>query len=545
VDELVSLAIIASVVVGEYLSAALVSLIMVLGSLLEELTAQKARSAIDSLFSLAPENATVIQDGKESVIPVRQIKPGHRVLIRSGEKVPVDGKVIRGQASLNQASLTGESDPVEKTIGDQVYAGTVIYAGMLEIEAQKVGEDTTLGKMIALVQEAEKQKAPILRISDHYARYFTPVIIALGLAVFVVTKDIYRAITILIVGCPCAFILATPTAVVSALGNASKNGLLIKGGDILEGSSRISAVLFDKTGTLTTGKAKVSAVDSLNGAEKDFILSAAASAEKYSSHPLARAIVKEAEQRQLKLSTPQHYKDLPGMGVEATIRGKKYTVGSLPEYLQHSLSEEMRPENKAVAVWEDEQPIGLIYLEEELRPGVHTVAKQLHALGIAKIQLLTGDAQKFANKIAAKAGIGEVFSNILPEQKLELVKKLQKDGHKVAMVGDGINDAPSLAAADLGISMGAMGTKAALEAADVALMGDDISKVPYLLQLGKLTVRTIRFNILFAVVFNLLALIASGSGLLNPVSGAVAHNIGSVFVIVNSARLIGAKDPAA
>jgi Cd2+/Zn2+-exporting ATPase len=538
VDELVSLAIIASVIIGAYFSAALVSLIMVLGSLLEEFTAQKARSAIDSLFRLAPEKARIIINGEEKEVPVQEIEPGHRIIIRGGEKVPVDGKVVGGNALLDQASLTGESIALEKTIGDPVYAGTITYSGMLEIEAQKVGEDTTLGKLIALVEEAEKQKAPILRISDHYARYFTPVIIALGLAVFILSKDIYRAITVLIVGCPCAFILASPTAIVSALGNASKNGIMVKGGDILEETSRISAVLFDKTGTLTTGRPRVSQIVSLNGAEGNFILTTAASVERYSNHPLARAIVEAAEQKNLELLTPDHFKDFPGRGVEAVIGDKKYSVGrmqdeSFPAHLQSS-----EPENKTVAVWEDEQPIGLIHLEEEVRPGVDTLVKELQDAGIAKIQMLTGDEQKYAAMIAEKAGIKEIFSEILPEEKLGLVKNLQKNGHKVAMVGDGVNDAPSLATANIGISMGAMGTDAALEAADVALMGDDIKKVPYLLQLGRMTVRTIRFNIVFAVIFNSLALIASSTGLLNPVSGAIAHNIGSILVVLNSARLI-------
>lgn len=543
VDELVSLAIIASAVIGEYLLAATVALIMVIGSLLEEFTAQKARSAIDSLIQLVPEKATLLRGEEEVAVPIKELQLGDRLLIRTGEKVPVDLKVVKGQALLDQASLTGESDPVEKTFGDDVYAGTVIYSGMLEGEAQKVGTDTALGKLISLVQEAEKQKAPVLRIADRYAGLFTPVIIVLGLIVFLITKDIYRTITVFIVGCPCAFILASPTAVVSALGNASRNGILIKGGNILEEASRIDTVLFDKTGTLTSGKPIVSAIEPLNNAPPETILSAAASVEKYSTHPLARAILEAAEQENIALSDPRHYKNLPGRGVEAVVEDKKYVVGRIEgESLQKLLQDPDRggsePGRKAVAVWQEDTPIGIIYFEEKIRSGSKTLVKELDAAGISKIQMITGDDREIASRIAIKVGIPEYHSGVLPAEKLEQVKTLQREGYKVAMVGDGINDAPSLAAADIGISMGAMGTDAAIEAADVALMGDDLAKVPYFLNLSQSTVRTIKINILFATVFNILALIASGAGYLTPVTGALAHNIGSVIVVINSARLI-------
>ncbi len=542
VDELVSLAIIASAVIGEYLPAAIVALIMVLGSLLEEYTAQKARSAIDSLIQLAPDEAIVMRGNKEVAIPVKEIRVGDRLLIRTGNKVPIDGRVIRGEALLNQASLTGESDPVEKAVEDSVYAGTVIYSGMLEVEATKVGEDTTLGKLIELVQEAEKQKAPAVRLVDRYARYFTPVIIALGLIVFLITKDIYRAITVLIVGCPCAFILASPTAVVSALGNASRNGVLIKGGDVLEKAAGIDAVLFDKTGTLTSGKPTVSAIKPLDKSTPEEILAAAAAVEQYSTHPLARAILEAAAQKKIPLAASSHYKNIPGKGVEAVVGGKKYTVGKMERELQLKL-QSAAPSNetsnhKAVALWEDEAPRGLIFFEEEMRPGHRRLVGGLAEIGISKVQMLTGDEQKAAAPIAEQMGIEEYLTGVTPAEKLEQVKELQQKGYQVAMVGDGVNDAPSLAAADIGISMGAMGTDAALEAANVALMGDDITKIPYFLRLGKATVRTIKFNITFAMIFNILALAASGAGWLSPVTGAVAHNIGSVIVVVNSARLI-------
>ena len=542
VDELVSLAIIASVIIGEYLSAAIVALIMVLGSMLEELTAQRARSSIDSLIRLAPDQAVVLRGEEETVVPIKAIKPGDRLLIRPGEKVPIDGRVIKGEALLDQASLTGESDPVEKTVGDPVYAGTIIYSGVLEVSTDKVGEETTLGKLIELVQEAEKQRAPVLRTADRYARYFTPAIIVLGLAVFLITNDIHRAITMLIVGCPCAFILATPTAVISALGNASKKGILVKGGDILEKAAEIDTVLFDKTGTLTSGKPVVTAVTALEGATPDSILALAASVERYSTHPLARAILEAAAQNNIPLADPESFKNLPGRGVEAVVGGKKYAVGRLEPRSDPRLPGESRaaaPSNqKAVALWEKDRPIGAIYFEEEIKEGHDRLVDELEAAGIPEIQMITGDEPGIAAHMAKKIGIKKYYADVLPEEKLEQVKALQEKGHKVAMVGDGINDAPSLAAADIGISMGAMGTDAALEAANVALMGDDIAKIPYFFKLAGATVRTIHFNIIFATVFNILALVASGSGFLSPVTGALAHNIGSIIVVINSARLI-------
>ncbi len=541
VDELVSLAIIASVVIGEYLAAAVVALIMVLGSLLEEFTAQKARSAIQSLIKLSPDQAVVMREGAEVTIPVREIQLGDKVVIRSGEKIPVDGLVIRGSASLNQASLTGESLPVDKEIGDSVYAGSVSYSGMIVVEAQKVGEDTAFGKLIKLVQDAESQKASIIRVADRYARYFTPVIIILSLLVYLFTGDIYRAITILIVGCPCAFILAAPTAIVSALGNASKNGILIKGGAFLEETSRLDVLIFDKTGTLTTGEPVVTAIKTVNGTAEDDVLAMAAAVEKYSDHPLARAITVAAKNRGCIVVEPEASKNLPGKGVEALVEGEKVFVGTmLPTDAQKKESNNSSSTEavKTLTVKVNDAIIGQILIEDRIRSGVPDVINALQASGIKKIQMLTGDDHAIAAHIVEVSGIQEFQAGLLPAQKLSHIKELQKNGHKVAMIGDGVNDAPSLAAADIGIAMGAMGTDVAMEAADIALMDDDLSRIPYLLRLAKSTIRTINYNIIFALKFNGLVLIVSGLGLLNPIMGAIVHNIGSVLVVLNSARLV-------
>lgn len=545
VDELVSLAMVASVLAGEFLSAAVVALIMVLGSLLEQYTANKARSAIDSLIRLSPSQATVIQEGVEFSKPVREIRLNDLVVIRPGDKVPVDGKVIRGHACINQASLTGESLPVDKAAGDTVYAGSVSYDGMIVVEAQKVGEETALGKLIKLVQDAENQRAPILRVADRYAKYFTPVIITLGAAVYFFTGDLSRAITVLIVGCPCAFILAAPTAIISSLGNASRNGILIKGGAFLEEFARIDTFVFDKTGTITTGKPLLTRVKPLNGSSEEYLLAAAAAAEKYSGHPLARAILDFTEQNGLSITEPEAVKSIPGRGIEATVGGKNIFVGNLPPEDMSGegniISGPYEPGVKTLTVKENDLIIGEINLKDTIRPGVPGLIKRLRDAGLEKIQMLTGDNHEVSAYIAGESGIKDYYAGLLPEHKLNHIKELQKSGHKVAMIGDGINDAPSLAAADIGVAMGAMGTDVALEAADIALMDNDLTKLPFLVHLSRSTLKTIHLNIAFAVIFNILALIASGTGLLNPVTGAISHNLGSVVVVLNSARLIKSR----
>ena len=540
VDELVSLAIIASVLIGEYLSAAVVAFIMVLGSLLEKFTSQRARSAIQALVSASPVQATVLRDGIETSVPLAGIQPGELVIIRPGEQVPVDGVVVEGTAAINQASLTGEPLPVDKSAGDFVYAGSANYSGMLVVRVKKVGEDTTFGRLVRLVQEAEQTRAPILRVADRYARYFTPLIVGISLVVFLLSGDAHRAITVLIVGCPCAFILAAPTAITAALGNAARNGVLIKGGAFLEELGRVNAVVFDKTGTLTTGRPVVTEIIPLDGRPRLQVLGLAASAEKYSEHPLARAILEAAETSGCSLVKPEDFRQIPGRGIEALVEGKKIFVGAAPEAAE--ADKHVGPAganaNTRLVVEENGQPAGYLMISDQARPEVRELAPHLLQLGVQKILLLTGDSRPAAAHIAKAGGIDEFHAGLLPEQKLQYIKTLQEQGFKVAMIGDGINDAPSLAASDIGIAMGAMGTEVAIESADIALMSDDLSRVPYSLKLGKATLNIINCNIVFSMVFNLLAITASALGYLSPVMGALAHNVGSVFVVLNSARLI-------
>ncbi len=539
VDELVSLAIVASVFIGEYQAAAVVAFIMVLGSLLEKFTSERARSAIHSLIKLNPDQATLLIDEEEIPVPIKDVKQGDLALIRPGERIPVDGLIIRGEAAVNQSSLTGESMPVDKKPGDQVYAGTVIYSGMLVVQVERAGEESTLGRLIQLVQDAESVKAPILRAADRYAKYFTPVIIALSILVFLFTRDINRAVTLLIVGCPCAFILAAPTAVTASLGNAAKHGVLIKGGAFLEELGRIDAVLFDKTGTLTTGEPVVAKIVPFAPHSENSLLALAASAEKYSEHPVARAILKAAQEAECMLREPESFRQIVGSGIEALVDGKPVFVGAVqegdPDY------DKVKNEDHSgtvLIVRQSEKALGYLAVSDQIRADVGVVIESLDKIGIKKVALLTGDGFAAASGISKQAGIEEFYTTLLPGQKLEYIRGLQQQNYKVAMVGDGINDAPSLAAADIGIAMGAMGTDVALDAADIALMNDELDKIPFSLRLGKTTLNTVNFNIAFAMVFNFLAIIGSGLGYLHPISGAVVHNIGSVFVVINSARLI-------
>lgn len=540
VDELVSLAMVASVAIGEYLSAAVVAFIMVMGSTLEKFTSQRARNAIQTLVRMNPDRCTVIRDGVETSLPLDEIRIGDLVLIRPGERVPVDGVVVRGAAAVNQASLTGESLPVEKGVGDPVYAGSASYSGMLVVRAEKVGEDTTLGRLIRLVQDAEQMRAPILRAAERFARYFTPLIVGLSAAVYLVTGDIYRAITVLIVGCPCAFILAAPTAVTASLGNAARNGVLIKGGALLEELGRINTVVFDKTGTLSTGQPKVAEIIPGEGILANYVLQLAASAEKYSEHPLARAILDAAETAGLTLAEPVGFRQVPGKGVEAWVEGKSIFVGVASEVNgdKNLIAPPAASAKTCLVVRENDRLIGYLLIADTVRPEARALVPELRRLGVEKVLLLTGDSLPVAARVAQISGIEEYYAGLLPEQKLEHIRRLQEQGYKVVMVGDGINDAPSLAAADVGVAMGAMGTDVALESADIALMTDDLTKIPYVLELGRATLKTINYNIAFAMAFNLLAIAASGMGYLNPILGAVAHNLGSVLVVLNSAKLI-------
>jgi len=522
---------------------------MALGSLLEEFTSERAHHAISALISLSPETALVRRDGEFAEVPIEQVQIGDTVLVKPGENIPVDGEVIDGQSSVNQASITGESIPIDKFVGHRVFAGTLNFSGALLVQAEEIGSETTLGKIIHLVEEAEENRAPILRLADRWAKWFTPAILLIAIAVYLFTFDLVRAATVLIVACPCALILATPTAIVAAIGNAAKKGIIIKGGRYLEQASEIDTVVFDKTGTLTLGEPIVSDVLSLNGEPPDKILRLAAIAEKFSEHPLADAIVKKALNDNINIPDPEDFVNTPGQGVAASFKGTRMLVGnkefiagqSIPIETQaaQTIQECESAGKTTLLVALDGELAGILSVTDVLKDTVPDSIKQLRRVGIKHISIFTGDNPQAAATISQQIQADDYSAQMLPDEKLEGVKKLQLEGKKVAVIGDGVNDAPALAASDVGIAMGAAGADAAIEAAPICLMTDDIEKIPALFRLSKKTKRVILQNIIFfAVIFNAAALVASSLGGLSPITGALVHNIGSVAVVLNSARLI-------
>jgi len=546
VDELVSIAIIASVVMGEFLTAAFVSFVMVLGSLIEEITGDSARKTIESLIKLSPEKATIVENNETREIALSEIKPGNLLLVKPGERIPVDGTVKEGFTSVDESSITGEAIPVEKKPGDSLYAGTLNQNGLLRVEVTRVGKDTTLGKVIKLVSDAESHKPRVIKTIDGYASWFTPTILFCAGLTWLITGEVRQAVTVLIVGCPCALILAAPTAIVAAIGRAAKSGILIKGGSYLEEAGRAEVILFDKTGTLTEGKPKVDKIITIEGEKETDVLTEAASIEAGSTHPFARAILKAAHYAKITLSRAEEVFTEIGMGVRGQIEGKLIEVGSayigggsinLPSVLLVPFEEFKKKGTSPLIVYREKEPVGIINVSDTLRPSAGETVKKLKSLGFEHLGILSGDHKKSVELVAEEIGLTDIWPELKPEDKLEIIERYQKEGKGVIFVGDGINDAPALAKAGVGIAMGAAGTDIALETSDIALMHDDISKLPFLIDLSRKTLRIIKWNIVFGMIFNAIAVIAGGWGLFNPVMGAVVHNIGSVMVVLSSASL--------
>jgi Zn2+/Cd2+-exporting ATPase len=549
----VSFATAGALIIGQYSAAAVVAVLLLLGGMMEEFVSARAGNALDSLAKLLPDRVTVRRDGQDLVVSLEEVHSGDLVLIRSGDRIPVDGTVAMGTASVNQAAITGESLAVEKQVGDIVYAGTLNEVGALEVQATKVGVETTLGQIRRMVAEAQEQKAPIERILDRYAKFYTPAALILGTLVWWSSGDILRAITILIVFCPCVMVLATPTALVASIGNAALRGSLVKKGATIEALSKVNAVAFDKTGTLTEGKPKLTAVLPLNDMEEQDLLLLAAIAEKFSEHPLGRALVQAATERGLSLSDPEEFTVLPGLGVRVKIDGSLVILGR-PRLLQEQgialdREIEIRAGNLAavgrtvIVVALNGRVMGMFVLEDTLRPEAKEVIVRLKKLGIRTV-LITGDNATTAERIAADLGISEVHADILPQQKVEIVKQLQAEGRTVAFVGDGVNDGPALATANVGVAMGLAGTDVAIETAEIALLSDDLAKLPHLLGLSRQAMRAIRQNLVFSLGVLAIAVGLAIPGILSPVTGALLHELSSIPVIANSARLIGVKDQA-
>ena len=547
VDTLVSVAAISATVVQAYQEAATVIFIMLLGEFLEHLTVGKTRKAIASLIQLSPKTAWVRQGDKEVQVPIEEVKTKEVVIVKPGERVPVDGKIISGCSSINQSTLTGESIPVEKGVGDRVYCGTINESGSCEIETTQVAEDTKLAQIKRLILEAQAEKSPTQRVMDRFARYFIPAILLIALVTFLITGDPVRAITILIVACPCALVLGTPTAVVAAIGNAARQGILIKGGAYLEQMGRLKTLLMDKTGTLTHGRPKVVEIKALDGMDEKEVLYWAAIAEKRSEHPLARAITEKAEELGLHIPHPESFENFRGKGVKVQWNAKTIIVGSsemmksegveIPESAK-GLSESKQSEGMtSLLVTLDRRLLGIISIADTLREGAKDAIDKIREQGVSEIWMLTGDSHQVADHIGKELGI-RYEAKLLPEEKVLRVKEWKKQGQVVAMVGDGVNDAPALAAADVGIAMGAVGTDVAIETADIALMTDELEKIPTAIRLSRKALRVIKENLVFAIVFNTVLVVLSAQGWVSMILGAVMHQASSLLVILSSMRLL-------
>jgi Cd2+/Zn2+-exporting ATPase len=547
VDTLVSIAAISATAVGAYREAATVIFIMLLGEFLEGITVGKTRKAIASLIQLSPKTAWVRRENKEVQVPIEDVKPKEVVIVRPGERIPVDGKIVSGCGSVNQSTLTGESIPVEKEAGDKVYCGTFNESGSCEIEATQVAEDTKLAHIKRLILEAQAEKSPIQRLMDRFSRYFIPAIILIALATFIVTGEIIRAITILIVACPCALVLGTPTAVVAAIGNAARQGILIKGGVYLEQMGRLKTLLMDKTGTLTHGRPKVVEISALDGRDEKEVLYWAAVAEKRSEHPLARAIMEKAEELGLNIPHPQSFENFEGKGVKVQWNSKSIIVGSsemmkneevkIPESVKEVLELKQSEGMTSLLISLDRRLHGIISISDTLRKGAKEAINQIREQGVSEIWMLTGDSALVADRIGRELGI-RYEAKLLPEDKVSSVKEWKRKGRVVAMIGDGVNDAPALAAADIGIAMGAVGTDVAIETADIALMTDELEKIPTVIRLSRKALRVIKENLFFALVFNTIMVILSAQGWVTMILGAVMHQASSLLVIVSSMRLL-------
>lgn len=545
-DVLVSLALVASVCIGEDFAAGEVAFIMQLGGLLEELTVARARAGIEKLVHLTPQTARVQKNGKEELISADKVRVGDHIRVLPGECVPVDGVIISGQTSINQAVMTGESLPVDKSVGDTVSSGTVNQFGAFEMEATKVGEDSSIQRMIRLVQSADAGKAKVVGLADRFATWIVVIALTAAALTWLISGEIIRAVTILVVFCPCALVLATPTAIMAAIGNATKHGFLVREGDALERLSKADVIAFDKTGTLTYGMPEVTAVISVSKRyESEEIYRLAASAEQLSEHPLGKAIVISCKKSAAVLTKPDSFKMIPGRGVQAQIEGKSILAGNPAMLQEHGVTVTSASEVEKyvqqgctityIAI--DGIYSGAIALSDSLRKESAATIEALSRLEIQPV-LLTGDHEAAAEAIAEQLHISKVRANCLPEDKLHYIGECQSKGRIVCMIGDGINDAPALKKADIGIAMGGAGSDIAVDAADIVLVDDEVKELPHLATLSKRMMTTIRYNMIFSMTLNFIATVLAITGTLNPVVGALVHNAGSVLVITNSAFLL-------
>lgn len=548
-DVLVSIAIIASVAIGEVFAAGEIAVIMTLGGYLEERTVNKARKGIERLVDLTPEKARVMRDGVEVVIDVEDVAVGEAVRVLPGEKIPVDGIVLCGDTAVDQSLMTGESLPVDKEKGDEVFCGTMNQFGTVDIRVTGAAEDSSLKRMIRLVESADAGRAPISHLADRLATVIVVLALTAAVVTGLVTGELTRAVTILVVFCPCALVLATPTAIMAGIGNAAKNGILIRSGDVLERLASVGRIAFDKTGTITYGKPCVRAFECEEAWEKDALLKWTAAAEARSEHPLGKAVSEHyAEGHPEPLPEPSEFAMLPGKGVHAVVEGHEIAAGNrklldvmgitVTESLEKSAEKYLSEGGTIIYIAVDGKAAGYAVLADTLRNNAPNMVEKLRAQGL-KTALITGDHRAAALYMAERAGIDTVEADCLPEDKIDVIKRLQGKGQeKVCMIGDGINDAPALKTADVGLAMGDIGSDIAMDAADAVFVGDDVMKVPYLMTLSQKTMRTIRVNIFLSQALNAVAVVLAMTGIMGPVAGALVHNVGSVAVIISSAMLL-------
>ncbi len=547
---LITIAMFAALAIGDLFAAGEVAFIMAVGAILEDMTTKRARKGLRQLISLAPVQGRRIRDGREEMIRAEEIRPGDILRVLPGETIPADGRVASGETSVDQSVMTGESLPVDKGVGDEVFCGTLNCFGAIDLEVVREGEDSSLWQMIRLVQEAENRQAPMQRIADRCASWLVPAALLIALGAYIAAGNIVTAVTVLVVFCPCALVLATPTAIMAAIGQAAKHGVIIKSGEALENMGKVDVIAFDKTGTLTCGRLAVSDILPLGSSiSEEKLLELAASAELKSEHPLAKAIISFAEEREMILTEPEVFRMMAGRGVYAELSGKKVLCGS-ERFLEEqgvaadretrNFLERLRVQGKAsLLVAEEGRCIGIIALCDVLRPEAEEMIRQLHDMRVRTV-LLTGDNRKTAAYFAEQAGITEARAELLPEEKVKSIRELQRE-HHVCMIGDGVNDAPALKTADVSAAMGSMGSDIAVDAADIALMGDDLSRIPYLKRLSDATVKTIKASIGMSMTINFAAIILSVLGMLNPTTGALVHNAGSCFVVLFAALLYDRK----
>jgi len=543
-DELAALAILAAFATQNYTAASVIAFFMLLSQLMETRTALGARASIESLIKLTPVKATLVDDGDERQVEVSGLRAGCCIRVKPGDNIPADGEVIKGLSSINEATITGESLPVDKVPGMQVFAGTTNLTGVLDINVTKAGKDTTLGKVQSLIMQAEQTKIPIMRIIDRYVKWYVPTILMIAGVVLFFTGNINQAITILVITCPCALILATPTAMVAAISASARLGVLVKNVADLEVAGRMTAMVFDKTGTVTTGKLYVTKLTPADGIDPAELLTAAAAAERMSKHPAARALQEVARQAKLSLPEVDNFSEVPGKGVIASVDSSDVIVGR-DTFLEENSVDVSSIEDPALHeeqgfstlyVARDSKCIGWIGLQDKTRPEARQAVRELFDIGIKRVTILTGDRQEVANRVAAELGCSDFKAQCFPQDKLAIVEQLKKQGHTVVVVGDGINDAPALAAGDLGIAMGAAGSDVAINSASIALMSDDLRRLPFLVRLSKKTSKIIYENLGFGLLFIILGI--SLSKFLVPVIAAFLHFASSLIVIFNSARLV-------